>query len=183
MRTSSPERVPVVHRCGRRDALRLATAALGAAVFGSALLARSAQAAAPSITPVRLPAVTLLDGSRYQPDTGHGQALVVVFWSIDCPFCRNHNPHVEKLQRAAAGRPLKLLTASIDSDSTAVARHVHDKGYTFPVTLDSAPLRSALGARPVIPLTCCIDRGGVLRESIAGEMFEEDVLGLLNYAG
>ncbi len=212
MPTSSPEMGLEVGCAGRRRALRLGAAALGMGTLGSARFVGRAGVAAttavgvaapvPAVpaasngavastastgraapaVPVKLPPVTLLDGSRYQPDTGRGNALIVVFWSVDCPFCRNHNPHVEKLYRAAAGRPLKVLTASIDADPARVASYVRDKAYTFPVTLDSAPLRSALMARKVIPLTCCIDRSGALREAIAGEMFEEDVLGLLKYA-
>lgn len=189
MPTSNPDS-RLEARCGnRRQVLRFGAAALSAGALGTGLLGARAAGAAPAITPpapaapVKLPTVTLLDGSSYQPDTGRGTALVVVFWSVDCPFCRNDNPHVEKLHRAAAGRPLKVLTASIDADPAPVARYLQDKGYTFPVTMDSAPLRSALVARKVIPLTCCIDRDGMLREAIAGEMFEEDVLGLLKYAG
>ena len=125
----------------------------------------------------------MLDGSRYQPETGRGAGLIVVFWSVTCPFCRNDNPHVDQLHRSMAGKPLKLLTASIDRDPAPVQSYMLEKGFTFPVTLDSAPLRAALSARHVIPLTCCIDRSGALRDVIVGEMFEEDILGLIKYAG
>ncbi len=179
MPTSSLDSIGGTLCCGRRSALRYGAAAVGAGLFG----ARRAVAAPQVGQPVSLPAVTMLDGSPYQPDIGRGSGLIVIFWSIDCPFCRNDNPHVEKLHRAAAGRRLKVLTASIDTDPAAVARYLREKAFTFPVTLDSAALRRALTARNVIPLTCCIDRDGVLREAIAGEMFEEDVLGLLKYAG
>ena len=177
MATSNPE------PCGpsRRHALHLVGAALGASLLHApnALAAPAAAAA----TPVRLPAVTMLDGSRYQPETGRGVGLIVVFWSVTCPFCRNDNPHVERLYRSMTGRPLKLLTASIDRDPAPVRSYMQEKGFTFPVTLDSAALRGALSARHVIPLTCCIDGLGALREVIVGEMFEEDILGLIKYAG
>lgn len=176
MATSDPD-----HGCnGRRRALRLAAATLGASLlpWQGAVAAPAASAA----TPVKLPAVTLLDGTRHQPETGSGTGLIVVFWSVTCPFCRNDNPHVDQLHRSMAGKPLRLLTASIDRDPAPVRSYMLEKGFTFPVTLDSAPLRAALSARNVIPLTCCIDRAGALRDVIVGEMFEEDILGLIKYA-
>ena len=96
---------------------------------------------------VAWPEVTLLDGSRFGPAQAAGRALVVVFWSTTCPFCRRHNEHVEKLHRAAAGRRLAVLGVSRDRDVAAVRRHAREHGYTFPITTDQAPLAAALSAR------------------------------------
>ena len=101
--------------------------------------------------------------------------MVVVFWSITCPFCRRHNPHVEKLRAAAVGKPLIVLTVSRDTDAAAVARHLREQGLNFAVTLDYAPMASALSA-------VTVGRDGRVRQIIAGEMFEEDVLELLQLA-
>jgi hypothetical protein len=43
-------------------------------------------------------------------------------------------------------------------------------------------MRQALSLRRSVPLTCAVDRKGVLRELIPGEMFEDDVLGLAKWA-
>ena len=107
---------------------------------------------------------------------------MVVFWSTTCPFCRRHNQHVEKLHRAAAGRRLAVLGVARDRDIAVVRRYAGQQGYTFPITTEQAPLAAALSARRVIPLTATIDRGGRLLQVIPGEMFEEDVLELLQLA-
>ncbi|MEY2655033.1 MAG: hypothetical protein RLZZ524_2061, partial [Pseudomonadota bacterium] len=39
-----------------------------------------------------------------------------------------------------------------------------------------------LSERRIVPLTCVIDRSGVLREVIPGEMAEDDVMGLIKWA-
>ncbi len=142
----------------------------------------SAAPAAPG-GPVQWPEVTLLDGSRFGAAQAQDRALVVVFWSTTCPFCRRHNQHVEKLHRAAAGRALTVLGVARDRDPAAVRRHVQSQGYGFPVTLDYRPLAEALSQRNMIPLTVTVDRQGRLRQVIPGEMFEEDVLELLHLAG
>jgi hypothetical protein len=48
--------------------------------------------------------------------------------------------------------------------------------------MDHAPLAAALASRNIIPLTTTVNRQGLLHEVIPGEMFEEDVLGLIKLA-
>ena len=132
--------------------------------------------------PVPWPEVALLDGGRFGPAQAAGRAVVVVFWATTCPFCRRHNPHVEKLHRAAQGRALSVLTVARDRDADVVRRYALQQGYSFPITMDQAALASALSSRNVIPLTVTVDRQGRLKQAIAGEMFEEDVMELLQLA-
>ncbi|MBX3637865.1 MAG: TlpA family protein disulfide reductase [Rubrivivax sp.] len=129
------------------------------------------------------PEVTLLDSSRFGPAQARGQAMVVVFWSTSCPYCRRHNQHVEKLHRAATGRALTVLGVARDRDPEAVRRHMQLQGHSFPVTQDYRALASVLSTRNMIPLTVTVDRQGRLRQVIPGEMFESDVLELLQLAG
>lgn len=158
---------------------RRATAALAAALLPAGI---AAAAPAQPGEPVQWPTVKLLDGRSWSAADAQGQAVVVVFWSMTCPFCRRHNPHVEKLRAAAVGKPLVVLTVSRDTDAAAVARHLREQGLNFAVTLDYLALAQALSTRRVTPLTVTVGRDGRLRQVIAGEMFEEDVLDLLQLA-
>jgi hypothetical protein len=158
--------------------------ALGGALAGRTVLAAGQPAAgsgtvAASPQPgerVVWPTVTLLDGERWGPAQAAGRAMIVVFWSTTCPFCLRHNAHIEKLRRTAAPGALGILTVARDRDPTAVAAYMARLGYGFPVTLDHAVMASALSTRRVIPLSVVVDRDGRLRQVIAGEMFEEDVM-------
>jgi len=161
----------------RRDVLAAMAAAATPAVWSAAVAAPAASGQA-----VAWPEVALLDGGRFGAAQAQGRALVVVFWSTTCPFCRRHNEHVEKLHRAAAGRRLAVLGVARERDAAAVRRHAAEHGYTFPITLEHAPLAAALSARRIIPLTVTVDRGGRLLQVIPGEMFESDVLELLQLA-
>lgn len=148
-----------------------------AAGLSLAASGRAAAAAEPAVAPVRWPPVQLLDGQRWAAEPGRAQ--VVVFWSMTCPFCLRHNEHVQKLHRALAreGGP-QLLTVCRDRDGAAVRRHLSARGQSFAVTLEHEALRAALAARKMVPLTVVIDRRGQIRQSIPGEMFEEDLLEL-----
>jgi thiol-disulfide isomerase/thioredoxin len=125
---------------------------------------------------VRWPSVDLLDGSRWNAERAQGRSVIVVFWSTTCPFCKRHNAHIEKLRRAAAGRPLDIVTVARDKDPEAVRRYLAANGYGFAVTMAQAPMAAALQDRRVIPLTVVVGSDGKVREVIPGEMFEEDVM-------
>lgn len=157
---------------------------LSRALAGLALPAALGLQAAPAQRgqAVAWPEVTLLDGSRFGPAQAAGKAVVVVFWSTTCAFCRRHNQHVEKLHRAAAGLGLLVLGVARESDAAQVRRYAQQQGYSFPITLDHAPLAAALASRNIIPLTTTVSRQGLLHEVIPGEMFEDDVLGLIKLA-
>lgn len=152
-------------------------------IAGGTLAAAAPLRAAPPAPgdPVRWPALTLLDGTPWQPVAGRPQ--VVVLWSLSCPFCQRHNEHVEKLYRATlAQHGPGVLTAVRERDALVVRRHLARRGWSFPVTLDGEALAAALGARRVVPLTMVVDARGRLKQSIPGEMFEEDVMELMERA-
>ena len=134
--------------------------------------------------PVAWPAVQLLGGGTRTAADWQGQAAVVVFWSLTCPFCVRHNAHIEKLHRAAqaAALPLAVLGVVRERDAVAAARHVRQQGYTFAQTLDQAPMAAALSERRMTPVTAVVDRQGRLKQVLPGEMFEEDVMELLQLA-
>lgn len=147
-------------------------------------LAAGTAAGAPALPgqAVSWPVVPLLGGGVIEPVQWQGRSAVVVFWSTTCPFCKRHNQHVEKLHRAAqaqAGRPLMVLGVAREQDAAEVRRYAAQQGYSFPITLANAPLAAALSERRVIPLTAVVDKAGRLKQVLAGEMFEEDLMELL----
>lgn len=131
---------------------------------------------------VHWPSVRLLDGRVLSADQLQGHAAVVVFFATHCPFCQRHNAHVQKLVQASRGLPLQVIGVAQDSHADTVARYLRDHRYSFATTLDASAMHAALSHRDVIPFTCVVDRQGRLREAIAGEMFEEDVLKLAQWA-
>jgi len=150
--------------------------------LGPALAAPSWSApAAPGAT-VQWPGVLLLDGTRWTAARAESKAVVVVFWSTTCAFCRRHNAHVEKLRQVSIGKPLEVLTVARDGSAQAVRQYLALHQWQFQVTLDSAPMAAALSTRNMIPLTITVDRRGRLKQVIPGEMFEDDVLELQQLA-
>ena len=132
--------------------------------------------------PVLWPDMDLLGGGRFGAAQTAGNAVVVVFWTTTSPFCPRHNQHVEKLHRAAAGKRLRVLGVARETDAALVARYARAQGYSFPITLNQPGLAALLSPRRVVPMTVTVDRQGRLKQALPGEMFEEDLLELLQLA-
>ncbi|MBP8270883.1 MAG: TlpA family protein disulfide reductase [Sphaerotilus sp.] len=148
------------------------------------LLETRSVVAAPTVVgqPVPWPTVRLLDGRRVDAEAVQGRAVVVVFFATDCGYCQRHNQRLDKLVRASGALPLTVIAAALDRDPAQVDAYLARHGYNFPATMDAAALRAVLTARRSYPMTCVIDRQGVLREVIPGEMAEDDVMGLVKWA-
>ena len=155
---------------------------LGALVVATGSSHAQTEAAVKPGQAVPWPDMTLLDGGRFGAAQAEGHAVVVVFWTTTCPFCRRHNQHVEKLHRAAAGKRLRVLGVARETDAALVARYAQAQGYTFPITLNQPGLAALLSPRKAVPMTVTVDRQGRLKQALPGEMFEEDLLELLQLA-
>lgn len=131
---------------------------------------------------VAWPTVTLLDGRTLGAAELRGRAVVVTIFSTDCPYCLRHNRRLDRLARATREQPLTVLAAALDRDRSPVEAYLAREGHGFAVTMDGPALREVLTARQVKPITAVIDRRGVLRELIPGEMAEDDVMGLAKWA-
>ena len=155
---------------------------LGAMAVATGSRAAQTDTAVKPEQPVPWPDMGLLGGGRFGVAQAEGNAVVVVFWTTTCPFCRRHNQHVEKLHRAAAGKRLRVLGVARETDVPLVAHYAQAQGYTFPITLNQPGLSALLSPRRVVPVTVTVDRHGRLKQALPGEMFEEDLLELLQLA-
>ena len=75
-----------------------------------------------------------------------------------------------------------MLGVARETDAEAVARYAQAQGYTFPITLSQPGLAELLSPRRMVPMTVVVDRQGRLKQALPGEMFEEDLLELLQLA-
>ena len=154
---------------------RRCIAALAATATGVAAGLRANAAPAARI---EWPDLDWLNGEPVRRSDLEGRPVVVVFWATYCAFCKRHNAHIDKLYRATDPRRLRILGIAVDSDAGGVRRTMASNGYRFPVALDAGMLRRQFTERPVIPLTCTVDRDGRVGLCIPGEMTESDVLAL-----
>jgi thiol-disulfide isomerase/thioredoxin len=126
--------------------------------------------------------VRLHDGRAIKAEDLKGRTVVVEYWATWCPFCMKQNPHVQRLHEQHGGKDLVVLTISIDKTAEAVTDYQKKKGYTFPTVLENGQTRAWFPKRKGLPVMYVVDVTGRIVFHEAGEMFEEDILGLAKYA-
>lgn len=152
-------------------------------ITAACLLAAGGAQASPAVgDTVSIPAITLIDGQQLPAGHFDGKPVIIEYWASWCPFCARQNPYLQRLYDTAHGRGLEILTVSIDEHESDARNYLDEHGYTFPVTMETPELLEVFGKRRVIPMVFVITPDGKVAEAIPGEMFEEDVLELINYA-
>lgn len=178
----------------RRHILTQASALAGLAALGHTghVLAQTAPATTPTAaaqeakapplpevgTQLRLPEVTLFDGSVFRPAQAEGRVLVVYWWASTCPFCALQSPEMQKLwdqQRALGNKGLQLLTLSIDRKPEDATNYLKKKGYTFPAGFVTPDIQRLMPKPRGLPITLVRGRDGRLLQAERGQLFPEDV--------
>ena len=129
------------------------------------------------VWPLQLP---LLDSPPLSAESLSSMTTVLVFFSIDCPYCRRQNQRLSVL--ALQAPKLRVLGAALDSDLDALRQYRDIQGLQFAITPDSQALRERVTRRRVIPFTAVVGPNGAFFERIPGEMSDSDILGLARWA-
>jgi thiol-disulfide isomerase/thioredoxin len=134
----------------RRQVLAGLGAAGAAALLPAGGRARAQGAGSPPLPAVGSvlappPALSLLDGSPFAPDSVRGQLLVLYWWASWCPFCAVVSPEIDKLWRAQRGRGLRVLGLSVDRKPEDASGYLSRRGYIFPSAWVSPDLGQAQG--------------------------------------
>lgn len=167
-----------------RRTLLLHTGALAAASLPLHALAQDASAAAAEAkapplpvpgTALKLPQVSLLDGSVFRPEQADARVAIVYWWASTCPFCALQSPEMQKLWLAHKDKGLVLLTLSIDKKPQDAQAYLKKKGYTFPAGWVTPEVQRALPKPRGLPITLVRGKDGKLVQAERGQMFAEDV--------
>jgi thiol-disulfide isomerase/thioredoxin len=118
---------------------------LGTVLALAASLAVSAAAENPAPEPKTglgngdlAPAFTLktLDGKTLTRDGFKGKVVLLDFWATWCIPCRKALPELKDLQAKHAGKPLVIVSVSVDETSKDVEEFVRGNGMSWPQAWD-----------------------------------------------
>jgi len=112
-----------------------------------------------------------------------GQVVLVNFWATWCPYCRHEMPAMQAFYADHRARGFAIVAFSLDDDAETVARFMAERGYDFPAPLDDGSADRAFGGVKRLPTSFVLDRRGVIRHQISGQVhyarLEDLVLPLL----
>lgn len=123
-----------------------------------------------------------LDGSTITLSDLEGQVILINFWATWCPPCRKEMPALQQINNQYQERGFTVLAVNLRQETAQVSPFVKDLGLTFPVLLDLDGQVARRYRVRALPTTFLVDRSGVIRETIVGQLLHarvEDQVGSL----
>ena len=163
----------------RAALLTLATAALltGCASSGHGGTSQSAPSSAavaqvgrpaPAFNEPAVPSGTLSLASL------RGKAVYLNFFASWCPPCNEEAPTLNALQMQYGGRGLQIVGVDVLENARKAEQFRSDHKLTYPALVDDGTLRNQYGVNG-LPVHVFIDRGGVVRDIVVGELSATDM--------
>lgn len=115
-----------------------------------------------------------LKGQTWNLDKVRGKIVLLRFWADWCPYCRYEMPVIEKYYRKLKGEGLVVLAVNVKQSAQVAEAFTAQLDITFPVPLDPDGALARKYGVHAIPTNFLIDRQGVIREILIGEVFKEE---------
>ena len=118
-----------------------------------------------------------LEGQAWSLDKVRGKIVLLRFWADWCPYCRYEMPIIDKYYRRLNKEGFLVLAVNVKQSAEVALAFTAQLDVTFPVLLDPKGEMAQRYGVYAIPTNFLIDRQGVIREILIGEVFrKEEVL-------
>jgi thiol-disulfide isomerase/thioredoxin len=104
-----------------------------------------------------------------------GKVIVVNFWAVWCPPCREEMPSLERLRRKLADKAVAILAINQGEDAEEILSYLWglDPVPEFPILLDSDMKVSSSWGVTGLPTTYIVDKkGNIVYRMIGGREFD-----------
>ena len=127
-----------------------------------------------------------LSGEEVKLESFLGKVLILNFWAVYCPPCRDEIPSLINLKKKFAGNGLEIVGISVDQNPDKVSEFVTEQQIPFPVLMGTKEVSQAFGGINAIPTTFLIDRNlNIVKKHIGlveQKTFEEELRQLFDGA-
>ncbi len=123
--------------------------------------------------PISLPTP---DGDMIALDGYPGQVVFVNFWGTYCPPCVAELPELQEVYDELKDEGFVIIGLNAEEKPEKVKAFVAENGITFPIVIsDDATVNAIFGLKHM-PTTWFIDKKGILRGKIEGQMSKDMAL-------
>ncbi|MCW2309585.1 TlpA family protein disulfide reductase [Rhodobium gokarnense] len=111
-----------------------------------------------------------LDGNTVRLADFRGDVTVLNFWQGGCAPCLTEMPKIQAFHEKHRGDGVHVLSVNIGGGPAIIRDTVAETGVTFDVAFDEVFVASTRYKINFFPTTFLIDRNGIVRERIVGEI-------------
>lgn len=104
----------------------------------------------------------------------HGKAVYLNFFASWCPPCNEEAPTLSALQKQYGSRGLQIVGVDVSENARKAEQFRSDHKLTYPAVVDDGTLRNQYNVNG-LPVHVFIDRTGVVRDVVVGEITESDM--------
>ncbi len=115
-----------------------------------------------------------LKGQIWSLDKVKGKVVLLRFWADWCPYCRYEMPVIEKYYQMLKSQGFEVLAVNVKQSAAVAEAFTAQLDITFPIPLDPDGKMAKRYGVYAIPTNFLIDREGVIREILIGEIFREE---------
>ncbi|MBI5043607.1 MAG: redoxin domain-containing protein [Nitrospirae bacterium] len=116
-----------------------------------------------------------IDNKEVKLSDFKGKAVMLRFWSSRCPSCKKEMPVVEKAYRKLKDKGFVVLAINIEDPKEVAAETANKLDLTFPILIDKGMSITKLYKVFATPTSFFIDKNGVMKEKVLGELSEETI--------
>ena len=123
----------------------------------------------------RAPQISVLDlhNATVKLSDFKGKVVVLRFWATGCSACIKGMPVLDGFREKYSEKDLAVLGVNIGGSKELVEAFAKGLKLSYPVLLDPASMASKKYAVKSVPTTFFIDRKGIARQVIVGEISEK----------
>jgi len=105
---------------------------------------------------------TMPDGNTMLLSDLKDTVVLLNFWRIDCPYCVEEMPLLEKAHLEWQDKGVIVLGVNVGDSSQRAGQFLSNNNITFPTVIDGAGYASTLYGISYIPVTVIIDKAGTI---------------------
>lgn len=116
-----------------------------------------------------------LNGTHYSIEQWKGRVVLLRFWATRCESCKIEMPKLQSSFRNMMANGFMVVAVNVEDPVEKASQFVTELGLTFPVLIDEDQKVTNLYQVYGVPTTFFIDRNGVIKERVFGDLNNEAI--------
>lgn len=124
-----------------------------------------------------------LKGEKFTNDSLKGKVVLLQFWTTWCPYCKQDQPVIDKLEKEYADKGLVVLAIDVLESKKTVLNYLKDHPRSCRIVLTEDTNLAARFEAKSYPVYVILDKDGNISDEARGSIPETGIRNMLRSAG